>query len=542
VPSTPDTGATLASVHRPQLRRPRAETAIAWAAAAVGGISVVSALTPEMSNRSDLVQAALPPGVPHAARVAALAFGLALVWLSRGLAQRRRRAWQLAVGLVVFTAAAHVAKGLDVEEASAGLVLLGLLLAYRRRYDVPGDPATRRPALALGIGLAAAFALPGAVSLAWLHVPDRLDDLVDVAAGLLAYATLYLWLRPLGERVRQSVEGRRQVRRALERHGDDSLDFFALRRDKSWFFSPSGRSFLAYRVVGGAALVSGEPVGPEEELRPLLEEFRRLCRVRGWRLAVLSVRDESLPLFRSIGLRSVKLGDEAVIRPETFSLEGRAIRKVRQSVTRLRKGGYRVAVLRAGDAAPELRAELERLSAEWRGNAPERGFTMAMDSLFAEADTLLAVASGPDGRAGGFLHLVRSPADGGLSLSAMRRSRSTPNGLMEFLVAETIAWAREAGVPELSLNFCIFTDVLHGGAGRSALVRALRFALLRLDSLFQIERLHAFNRKFFPEWRSRHVCFERLADAPVVGLAYLRAESLLTPPVPWTRRRERVGA
>ena len=168
---------------------------------------------------------------------------------------------------------------------------------------------------------------------------------------------------------------------------------------------------------------------------------------------------------------------------------------------------------------------------------------MAMDSLFAEPDTLLAVAAAPDGRVGGFMHLVCSPADGGLSLSAMRRSRETPNGLMEFLVAETVAWAaREAGVPEISLNFCIFADLLEGGLVRSLPARTARFALLRLDGLFQIERLHSFNRKFFPEWRSRHVCFERLADAPVVGLAYLRAESLLTPPGPWTRRRERVPA
>ena len=394
-----------------KLRRPRAETAIAWAAAAVGLLSVVSALTPEMADRTHLVQAALPPGVPHAARLAAIAFGLALVWLSRGLASRRRRAWQLAVALVVFTAAAHLAKGLDVEEASAGLVLLGLLLAYRRRYDVPGDPATRRPALALALGLAAAFALPGAIELAWLHLPDRLDDFVDVSAALLAYAALYLWLRPLGERVLQSVEERREVRTALERHGDDSLDFFALRRDKSWFFSASRRSFLAYRVVGGAALVSGEPVGPAEELGPLVEEFRRLCRVRGWRLAVLNVRDDSLPFFHSLGLRSVKLGDEAVIRPETFSLEGRPIRKVRQSVTRLHRAGYRVDVLRAGEVGDDLRAELERVSDEWRGNAPERGFTMAMDSLFAEPDTLLAVASDA-GRARRRVHPPRLLARG----------------------------------------------------------------------------------------------------------------------------------
>jgi lysylphosphatidylglycerol synthetase-like protein (DUF2156 family) len=64
---------------------------------------------------------------------------------------------------------------------------------------------------------------------------------------------------------------------------------------------------------------------------------------------------------------------------------------------------------------------------------------------------------------------------------------------------------------------------------------ALRALLLRLDRLFQLERLHSFNRKFFPQWRRRYLCFERWTDFPLVGLAYLHAESLLTPPGPWVK-------
>jgi lysyl-tRNA synthetase class 2 len=62
--------------------------------------------------------------------------------------------------------------------------------------------------------------------------------------------------------------------------------------------------------------------------------------------------------------------------------------------------------------------------------------------------------------------------------------------------------------------------------------------LLALDRLFQLERLYSFNRKFFPDWRPRYLCVERLADLPVVGLAYLRVESLLVPPGPWTAWRD----
>src|SRR5258708_23531270 len=138
------------------LRGPRAESLLAWAAAAVGVIGVVSALTPEFRDRFDLVRGVLPPNEIAAARVGALAFGLALIWLSRSLAHRRRRAWQLAVAVVIASAAAHLAKGLDFEEAGISLLLLVALVRYRSRFDVPGDPASTRPLVALAAAGAAA--------------------------------------------------------------------------------------------------------------------------------------------------------------------------------------------------------------------------------------------------------------------------------------------------------------------------------------------------------------------------------------------------
>ena len=516
----------------------RAELLLGWAAAAVGVIGIVSALTPELANRVDAVRAVLPSGVPGAARVATLAFGIGLVWLARSLAQRRRRAWQLAVAVVIGIALAHLAKGLDFEEAVTALVLLGALVHWRQRFDVPGDRASLRP-------LAATLALLLAV-VGWTlylsgrpgGLPDRLEDLLPAVSIVLGFRALFLWLRPLTERVRQSVDEHRAARQLVDAYGRDSLSFFALRRDKSYLFSPSRRAFLAYRVVGGAALVSGDPVGAEEEFDELLAEFRRLARARGWRLAILGAGESQLERYRRLGLRPIKLGDEAVLRPGSFSLEGRPIRKVRQSVSRLGKAGYSFHVVPVDEAGSVLRAELDAVSAAWRGNQPERGFSMSMDELYAPG-TFAAYAEAADGSLGGFLHLVPAPAANGYSLSTMRRRPGTPNGLMEFLIVETMAWARERDVHELSLNFCVFTDLLHPeGRGWRRLARR---ALLGLDRLFQLERLHAFNKKFFPEWRPRYLCVERLSDLPLVGLAYLRVEQLLTPPGPWTRRAEPAG-
>jgi lysyl-tRNA synthetase, class II len=510
------------------VRRPNPEMLLAAAAAVVGVIGIVSALTPAIAGRYDVVRGVLPPGVPTAARVLALAFGIALLWLSRSLARRRRRAWQLAVVVVLAAAVAHLAKGLDFEEAIISLGLLVALLRYRARFDVPGDPRSVGPVVGILFAAAAVGAITLGVEIRGGEMPDRVGD-VFTAVGLLAgFAALYLWLRPLSQSVAQTVAEHRLARDIVDEFGRDSLSFFALRKDKSLFFSPTRRSFLAYRVVAGTAIVSGDPVGTETEFDALLAEFRRVSRSRGWRFAVVGVSAENLPRYERLGMRSIAMGDEAVLLPGEFSLEGRAIRKVRQSVSRLTKAGYTFRVVPAEDAD---RKQVDEVSDEWRGENVERGFSMAMDDLYAPG-TMLALAEGPDGVLGGFLHLAPSPAHGGWSLSTMRRRQNTPNGLTEFLVVETALWAKEQGSPELSLNFCALTELReHRFLGR---------VLHAADNIFQLERLHSFSRKFHPVWRPRYLCVEKLTDLPLVGLAYLHLEQLLVPPGPWSRR-ERVS-
>jgi lysyl-tRNA synthetase, class II len=466
-----------------------------------------------------------------------MACAIGLVFLSRSLARRRHRAWQLAVLVIIASAVAHLARGLDFEEATISLVLLVALIHWRKRFDVPGDPASVRLGLGLGAALAAIIAFVLVVEIPGRELPNRAADALTAVGIVLGFATLYFLLRPFGQAVVQTVAEQRVARTLVETYGTDSLSFFALRRDKSYLFSPTRKAFLAYRVVAGTALVSGDPVGAESEIDDLLAELQRLARAHGWRIAVVGASEHHLPRYRELGLKPIPMGEEAVLRPDEFTLEGRAIRKVRQSVTRLQKAGYTFRVVAADDVSPALEEELADVSAAWRGDQPERGFSMTIDDLHVPG-TVLAIAADAEERIGGFLHLAPSAAGGGWSLSTMRRRPDSPNGLTEFLIVETVEWAKTEGASELSLNFCAFTDVISPERATSVPKRLARRVLLAADNVFQLERLYSFNRKFFPEWRRRYVCIERYGDIPAVGLAYLRAESLLVPPGPWTRRRE----
>ncbi len=507
----------------------RPPSGLAALALVLGVVNIVSALTPELAERVRVVQRVLSPDAEVAARGLTLAAGVAMLLVASSLARRKHRAWLLAVVVVAASAVLHIAKGLDLEESIANVALLVLLIRSRRWFDAPGDPASLRLLLA------------GSALLTWLVVTVLLvptgpgmDEMRILHVAVLALTVMtaiwlvHLWLRPWREPEAQSEDDHRRARRIVLEWGEDSLSFFALRRDRRYAFSRRDDALLAYRVVAGCALVSGDPVGNPESIPGMVRAFAAFAHQRGWRLVVLHCSEEWVGLFREIGMRALPIGDEAVLCPHTFTLEGRAIRKVRQSVNRLVRMGYTVTVASPADLTDVDRAEVEQVSQEWLNGWPDRGFSMAMDDLYAHPQARFALARDGEGRLEGFLHLV--PSRRGYSLSSMRRLRTSPNGLIEYLIAETAVWARGEHADEISLNFSVFADVLRADGTASWPLRATRWSLLRLDRLFQLERLFSFNRKFFPQWRRRYICFERHRDVPVLGLATLHVERLLAPP------------
>ena len=507
----------------PKLRRPRAETADRRRRGrSSASISVASALTPEMADRTRARRRGASAGRP-ARRAARGARVRARARLALALARARGAGapGSSRSGSSSSSPAAHLAKGLDVEEADRGAPARSpRSSATASRFDVPGDrsaPRTRSRIAAALAGVGVVLVLSALELVADCRTASTTSSTSPPASS--PTRALYFWLRPLGERVRQSVDERREVRYLVEplrpTTASPSSRCAATRAGSS---PPAGRSFLAYRVVGGVALISGDPVGDEAELGAARRGVRAPVPRRAAGGSPCSAsRDELLPLYARLGLRSVKLGDEAVIRPRDVLARGpRDPQGAPVGHPARARGLPRRASCPPARVDARLRAELERVSDEWRGRAPERGFTMAMDSLFAEPDD--AASRSPStrtARVGGFLHLVPLARDGGLSLvvdAPLPRDAERADGVPR-RARRSNGRARRA-CAELSLNFCVFADLLHGGPGARCSCRTARFALLRLDRLFQIERLHAFNRKFFPEWRPRYVCFERLARRP----------------------------
>ncbi|CAM5434195.1 MULTISPECIES: bifunctional lysylphosphatidylglycerol synthetase/lysine--tRNA ligase LysX [Streptomyces] len=499
-----------------------------------------------------------------------LAYAVFLFLLAAAMTARKRVALWFAVVymvLVTLTDALLVIDGFpeyyfSLVLCSAALVLL--LVAHREFYAVTRRGAFWRAAgvlvaglvvsILIGWGLVSLF--PGSLErgagnrLLWAadrvcggtlsnhqfhgHPPHWIIFLLGLLGALaLLNAALTLFR---SQRMEAALHGDEEtrIRALLARYGGrDSLGYFATRRDKAVVFSPSGKAAVTYRVEVGVCLASGDPVGDREAWGPAIEEWLKVAGRYGWQPAVMGASEDGAKAFARSGLSALQLGDEAILHVKEFDLDGREMRVTRQAVNRVERTGATFRVRRHSELSDAEMQEVIHRADAWRDTETERGFSMALDRLGdpEDGDCLLAEAFDGDGNMMALLSFVPWGKDG-ISLDVMRRDRSAPNGVMEYMVAQLCAHAGALGVRRISLNFAVFRSAFEEGAriGAGPILKVWRKLLLFFSKWWQLEALYRSNAKYAPEWYPRFLCYADTGALARIGLASGIAEGFVAVP------------
>jgi lysyl-tRNA synthetase class 2 len=446
------------------------------------------------------------------------------------------------------------------------LLFTAALLIGRREFRARGDRANPRLALGVLAGGSALTLLLGAtlvgmtnsetgstllgrmeyvvlraITLGFSSAQDFDVDVprwVDVSVNMLGVGVLLLvvyalFRSPKGKEYLDAGDEAR-LRALLARHGDrDSLGYFALRRDKSVVFSPSGKAAVTYRVLGGVSLASGDPIGDVEAWPGAIECWLRQARENAWVPAVTGASEEGGIVYARHGLDALELGDEAIVEVSEFSLEGRAMRTVRQAHNKVKRAGYGVTLRRHADIGDEEMETLLLRADQWRDGQTERGYSMALGRLGDPDDGQCMMLECRDSE--GVLRALLSFVpwgEQGLSLDLMRRDRESDNGLLEFMIIELLQGAPQVGIKRVSLNFAVFRAVFERGSrlGAGPFLRAWRSVLMFVSRWWQIESLYRANAKYRPHWEPRYLLFERSRDLPRIALVNACAEGFITAP------------
>ncbi len=508
----------------------------------------------------------LPTVINSTAFSTALFTSLVLILVARGLGRRKRRAWNITVLVLALNLISDIFRiHHHPIQILSNSILLVVLLLLRKEFYAISDPSTRNQPIYAFIIILSFTIIAGLLMIYYRHghqlvgnpsfknvfltviegmigvsgpvefVNQRVSDTAEFSLAALGIFTivipLFLFFRRVTPLPKMTNEDVAVVRKLIKHDGEqDSLGYFATRRDKSVIWTPNKKAGIAYRVQGGVMLASGDPFGEYSLWADAIDLFLEEARLHAWTPAVMGASDRGGEVWvEHAGMTAFDIGDEAIIKVKDFTLEGRPMANVRQMVNRIKRKGYEAHTTRWVNLDEATKRELRSLAKKWRYGAPERGFSMSLDRFGSDIDDDCIITIAKVGnQIKGLLYFVPW-SDDGLSLDRMQRERGTDAGINELLIVQTAEWAKENKIENISLNFAAFRSLFERAEKISAgpITRGSRNLIRLFSNFFQVESLYRFNAKFDPEWQTRYLVYPKATDVAKIGWAAIRAEQFI---------------
>lgn len=496
-----------------------------------------------------------PFGVYHWSRSVTVGLGFILIYLSYNLLQRRRAAWWLAIVISALVMVGHMAHPTLWPAGFAPEITIVLLLIFRRRFRVRSEVRNiRQGFILLGICIAVAicygwlgfwllftrdfgiafnpwdslvrtlreFTLIGNTDLVehtrFAHWFLGSLNLLGVVASVFAAYSLF---RPVAFRLAVLPHEQKEAANIIKQYGRSSYDYFKDKSDKSFFFSKSRRTFIAYRTIAGVALCLGDPVGPEEEIESTMTDFFSFCADNAW-LVTFMIPDR-VSIYREANLSLLKIGEEAIIDLEKFKTQTVNKKYFRYIRRKIENEGYKFSRYKLPHPKSVI-DEIEHVSQHWMKLPHHRefGFLQGIFSRQYISETNLACVRDSTGQIVAWVNEVPSFRPGEATFDMMRHQPGIHWGIMDYLFANLMLTLRQEGFLTFDMGVAPLAGV--GEQPESTLIeKAIHQIYEHIGKIISMKGLRQYKLKFEPAWEDRFVAYQGNAVNLVrIGLAISR--------------------
>jgi phosphatidylglycerol lysyltransferase len=445
-----------------------------------------------------------------------------LLFISNGVFRRLRFAYYAATLTLATGIAASLLKGVDYEEAVFLGALLAVLVVSRPAFDrranfwearfSPGWFASVVAVVGASIwlGFFAFRHVDYSGDLWWrfaldADAPRFLRASVGATVAILAFGVIRLMRPAPPENAPPTDEELADAAALLERQ-PRTQPFMVYLRDKSLLFTPGREAFLMYGVQGRTWVALGDPVGDPACTMQLIRQFFGRCDDFGGTPVFYQVSKDKLHQYADFGLTFAKLGEEAFVPLDRFSLEGAENKPFRLVLNRFGRSGLAFRIIPM-DEVPAVLAQAREVSDDWLAHkaAAEKGFSLGFfDEAYVQRFPLAVIEDG--GRIEAFATLW--PGHGGeeLSIDLMRYRSTAPKNVMEVLLLQLMLWGKENGYRRFNLGMAPLSG-LEMSAVAPVWTRMGNWLFERGGALYNFQGLRTYKEKFHPQWEPRYLAY-----------------------------------
>jgi phosphatidylglycerol lysyltransferase len=517
----------------------------------LGIVNIISAVTPPLRNRWNLLREYLPLGMIHASHLLVLLIGLTLLGASAFLFRGLRNAWIIVLTLSVFSLVGHLTKALDYEEAIVAACNVIVLMITASQYCMRSSNKWMQAGLRTALTSMAAVALFGflifyfihtkhfGVNFTWqqslvhtfksflltedtsLHPVTRFAHELIWLIRALGFSTwaflLFTLIKPQMGKHTVSESYRERALFLLNQFGSSAVDYFKIYKDKLLFFSDIHEAFIAYRIAGGFAIVLEEPVCAEECKVEVLQEFDRHCRKIGLKPAFYRVDENSMVWFNQLKKQKLMIGQEAILNVHRFSLDGRDKKSLRNGLNSLQKKGFTVNVHTAPHT-PTLLLELKKVSDEWLTSFNKEEYIFSQ-GMFDEKELMqqdVITITDANGVIMAFLNIIPSYAEAECTYDLIRKTTEAPGAAMDALIIKLIEYAREHNHTYLNLGMVPMSGISQPD---NTAEQIIKLAAEKIKRFQHYKGLREFKEKYASLWENKYLVYDNDFDLLQLPLA-----------------------
>lgn len=505
-----------------------------------GIVNVISAITPALPKRLHALKNFLPVDFILVSHALVLISGLLLIIIAVFLIQGSKRAWYTAIILTAISAIGHLSKAIDYEEALfTGFVFL-ILYITRTHYRLKPNPFYTKLSLKVILYGLIAILLYGILGfyfmdkhhfgidfkfLQSIQITGKLfflfndsglkphthfghffiDSFYWAGSCYILFIAVGLFI-PYFKKPYNTEEEVTLVNTLVKKYGHSSLDYFKVYPDKLFYITPKKNAFISFKMAKNIALVLEDPVGENEEaVKNAIVNFDAYCREYGFAALYYRVPKESLRIYKSLNKKSFPIGEEAIVNLDTFTLEGKKMKAMRNSVSHFTKNGF-ICQTYHPPIEEEILQKLEAVSQQWLHTLgqSELVFTEGTFDPHILRDQTILTVEDLAGRVYAFLNLIPSFKAHEGSYDLIRKTSDAPNGVLDFLLVNTIRYLKDQGFQELNMGLTQLTGI----EGINLKERTVKFAYENLKTFDRFKNLRKYKEKFNPFWQKKYLVYD----------------------------------